>query len=230
MRTFKSKEERLVNRTGSKPIVFAKSSITEFTSQGGAQVSSPLGNQFFNLDIPGNPWDGSQDGSYKLIVLQMDLSRYFSANVFQTYDRYRVAECETTFYWKSGVPTGGPILAEMYFCIDKDSRTDETLIQTANRTALQTRTFDVCHTRQVIAWKPFLVEDSDTFDIAGKQVDYTQNRNRWLNTAQVRNHRFGAIRAILQCHDASTYGDNSPAIGVRHRIKIQVSGLKSAQV
>lgn len=73
------------------------------------------------------------------------------------------------------------------------------------------------------------MEDSSTIGETGKEKEYLQPSNRWMNTANVDDHRYGTIRIIGQTLDASPYSDNDAVIHIRHRIKLEMKGLKSVQ-
>jgi len=206
------------------------SPIAEFTSRGAQGGTSLVGNYFITLDEPGNPFTGSQEGAYKLTAAAIDLRAYFADNLFGAYDYYKVTGCETTVTWITSPTNGVQIGGELMWCFDHDSRVVENVALVANRTTLQTHTFTNNHRRHVIKWNPFLVEDSVTSGVAGSQVDYVQPRSRWLNTANVADHRFGTLRMIGQNWSATNgFPSIDATIEIRHRIVIQTKGLKSVQ-
>jgi len=219
------------NKRSGKPTITPQAPPTnEFTSRGAQGGTSAVGNYFITLDEAGNPFTGSQEGAYKQTTAAIDLRAYFADNLFTAYDYYKVTNCETTITWITSPTNGVQIGGEIMWCFDRDSRVVENLAFIANRTTLQTRTFTNNQRRHVIKWKPFLVEDSQTFNVPGSQVDYVQPRNRWLNTANVEDHRFGSLRMIGQNWSATNgYPSTAATIEIRHRITIETKGLKSVQ-
>merc|ERR1712137_4037 len=226
----KGKQKQVVaatKRSGQKVSTPIDGSITRFTSRGAVGQSSSVGNSFMNLFQSGNPYDGNQQGKYNEQILSIDLLAYFAANLFNAYDYFRVVDCETTFTWASAPENGGPVMGEMLWVVDRDSRESEEAQTIANRTSAQTRTFDNCNLRRIVNWKPYLVEDSTTSGVVGAQVDYVQPRSRWLNSKSVDQFRFGTLRVIGQCYDGSQYQDNNPILQWRHRLIIEMKGLKT---
>jgi len=217
-------------RSGTAAIIPQAPPVNEFTSRGAQGGTSAVGNYFITLDEAGNPFTGSQEGAYKQSTAAIDLRAYFADNLFAAYDYYKVTACETTITWITSPTNGVQIGGEIMWCFDRDSRVVENLAFIANRTTLQTRTFTNNHRRHVVKWKPFLVEDSQTFNVPGSQVDYVQPRGRWLNTANVADHRFGSLRMIGQNWSATNgYPSTAATIEIRHRITIETKGLKSVQ-
>jgi len=210
------------------------SSTRSFSSRGAIQQTNPAntGNTFYILNENGNPFDGSQDGAYKSIVNVIDLSNYFDTTMFETYDYYRVLRCETTFNAKAIPQNGGPLIYEVFYVVDRDSRespTQANLRDVCNRSALDSRILTNERPRQIVSWEPYLIEDSETFDVPGKQVDYTQPRNRWLNCHNAKVHRFGNLRAVLTVPNRTDYMNEEAVMGVRHRLIVEFKGLKSVQ-
>lgn len=111
---------------------------------------------------------------------------------------------------------------------DKDSREAETVKQVCNRGALQSRAFTNENHRKMVSWTPYLVENPTTEGQVGVQVDYVQPRMRWLNTSNVRDHRFGALKCVVTVPNGGEY-ETEPAIQVRHRVVIECKGSKSFQ-
>lgn len=218
-------------RSGKTAVQPMQSSIARFTSRGAAGGSSTgLGNYVLTLDEAGNPFTGSQQGKYGLTVAAIAPLRYFATNLFAAYDYYRIVDCETTISYTTTPTNGVCVAAEMMYVLDKDSRDNVSLTSVANRSELQTRTFNNCCLRHVIHWKPYLIENSQTFGEAGSQVDYVQPRSRWLNTDLVESHRFGALRLIGAAWSGSNgYPSNDPTLEIRHRVVVEMKGLRSVQ-
>lgn len=216
------------SRSGSRPAQTLPAGVVSLTSRGATSITSEVGNTFYSINLAGNPYDASTDGAYKLFTVALDMSKFFNSGVFSAYEYYKVIECETTFSMKSSPDDGGPILGEIQWALDKDSRESETVTEICNRSTLQTRAFDNNHTRQILEWNPYLVEVSDTEGVPGAQVDYVQPRSRWLNTNQVRLHRFGTLRCIVTIPNGGAYS-SAPAIQVRHRVVIHCKGQRSVQ-
>jgi len=197
------------------------------TSQGATGGSSALANQVVSLTEGGNPFTGSQQGARSPIVAALDMTRFFDSGVFRTYDSYKVVSCITTVTWTT-MPDRHPIGGEIMWVLDKDDRLPIAEALVANRQSLQTRVFNNNSLRHTIQWSPYLVEDSDTVNTGGAQLEYVQPRGRWLNCGLVNNHRFGTLRMIAQSFDLSGY-TNDPTVEVRHRVTIELKGLKSVQ-
>lgn len=217
-------------RSGRAPVRKIKQAVTTFTSRGANSVTPPAqtGNIFYNLTETGNPFDGSQDGAYKAFVVALDMKNFFSGDIFGAYDNYRVTNVETTFTMKD-MPENRGLSGELLFCIDKDSRGVDAVKEVCNRSTLQSRIFHNTNLRHIVEWKPFLVEDSETIDISGKQVDFVKPPSLWLNTANVASHRFGTLRCVCSIPNAAHYGSNFQAVAVRHRVTVEFKGLKNVQ-
>lgn len=218
-------------KPSSRPI---EANVVTFSSRGALGVTAPAntGNTFYTLNETGSPFDGSQDGAYRQIVNVLDMSNYASANLFGAYDYYKVESCETTFYVKEFPTSGQPVFYEIFYVLDKDSReaaASNPLSEVCNRSALASRSLYNSALRQTVEWKPYLIEDSNTFDVSGRQVDYVQPRERWLNTANYESHRFGNLKSVLTVPNRTIYNDETPVIGVRHRIVLKFKGQKSVQ-
>lgn len=221
---------RSAKRSGRAPVKKIAQAVSTYSSRGANSTSPPsqTGNTFYNLSEAGNPFDGSQDGAYAHFVVALDMKNFFSGDIFLAYDNYRVKEIETTFTMKD-MPENRGLSGEILFCIDKDSRTVDSLKDTCNRNTLQTRIFTNNTVRHIVSWSPYLVEDSETFDVSGKQVDFVMPQNRWLNTNNVSNHRFGSLKCVVSVPNGSHYGQNFQAVSVRHRVTVEFKGLKTVQ-
>jgi hypothetical protein len=215
---------RRSGQTGSRPM---QSPVTRFTSRGAVGQTSEVGNSFFSLFEAGNVFDSNQQGLKNDVTISIDLRAFFAANLFAAYEYFKVISCETTFIWASAPENGAPVMGEIMWVVDKDDRTSADVSTIANRTSLQTRSFDNNNLRRVFQWTPYLIENSRTENVPGAQVDYIQPRNRWLNCDNIANFRFGTLRVIGQCFDKIPYEDNNPIIQWRHRIVIDTKGLKS---
>ena len=200
----------------------------EISSFGAVSQSSTVGNTFWPLSDVGNPFDSSQDGGYRQFNVSLDPLRYIGAPVFAAYEYYRISKVQTTLYWKTPSDNGSPILGEFFFVLDKDSRTSATLTEVMNRMSLDRREFTNNKISHTLTWEPYLVEDSITFDVSGRVVDYVQPRDRWLNTENVDSHRFGTMRILAQVHDRASYSSEA-VVGVRHKVFFDFKGQKSAQ-
>lgn len=223
------KQNKSVVRSGKPPAKMLDGMVTSFTSRGAASSTSTVGNQVIIMNIEGNPFDGTQGGYYRTNSFSIDPRAYFSLALFNAYDYYQMDSCETSFTWAYAPENGGPVMGELMWVFDKDSRTIESVRTIANRSTLQTRTFTNTCLRHIVKWQPYLVEDSDTIGVVGKQVKYVQPRGRWLNTDEVDSHRFGTIKTIAQAFDKSQYPSNDPIIQVRHRVALRFKGLKNVQ-
>jgi len=217
-------------RSGKVGITRIEASKAQFSSRGAAGGTSSTGNYFIILNETGMPFTASQQGKYKLSTAAIDLSNYFADNLFAAYDYYRVIHCETTFTWTTMPTNGVAVGGEILFVFDNDSRDNVPLVSVLNRNELQTRMFTNANLRHVVKWKPYLVEDSATEGTAGAQVDYVQPRSRWLNTDNFELHRFGTIRMVGSIFDGSNgYPSNDPTIEIRHRVTVEMKGLRSVQ-
>lgn len=217
-------------RSGKEPVTRMEPNVVTFSSRGAVGGSVSTGNYFINLNEAGMPFTASAKGKYKLTTSALDLTNYFASNLFGAYDYYRVTDCETTLTW-TRMPTNGVAVAgEVLFVFDNDSRDEVPLTSVLNRSQLQTRMFTNSCLRHVVKWKPFLVEDSRTEGVNGSQVDYVQPRNRWLNTDNVEAHRFGTLRLVGSVFDGSNgYPSETPTIEIRHRVTMEMKGLRSVQ-
>lgn len=202
-----------------------KSTIVRFVSAGGISQSAFTGNQFKLLSITGSPWDGGQDGAYGFDCYRMQLRYYFADSIFEAYDYFRVVNCETTIRWRSA-PLTGPIMGDLYTYIDKDADQLPQIIEVANRRELKRKSFtNECQTHE-IHWQPYVISREG----GGSSVDYVQPRERWLNTKDVANFRFGSLVILATTPNATTqYGQNDAAISIRHKITIEVKGQKTLQ-
>eukprot|EP01084_Bolivina_argentea_P079629 144401_1 len=217
-------------KRGGKPVnTVIPASIVTFTSRGGLGRTSLVGNHIMVLNEVGNVFDATQAGKYRHEAISIDLRAYFATGLFLAYDYYRVHSCETTFIWGTLPTDGAPIAGELLWVLDKDSRNPESFSDTANRSALQTRTFTNNMLRHIVKWRPHLVEDNTTISETGKEKDYVQPSSRWMNTNNIDDHRYGAIRIIGQTLDATPYSDNDAVIHIRHRIRLEMKGLMSVQ-
>jgi len=216
-------------RSGKPPNTPIPASTVSFSSRGGVGRTSLVGNHIMVLTTEGNVFDATQAGKYKHEGIAIDLRAYFSQGIFDAYDYYRISGCRTTFTWGTMPQDGTPIGGEIFWCIDKDSRSVETFTETANRKVLQSRTFTNNSIRHTVKWRPHLVDNGSTLGQANAQLEYVQPLNRWMNCSNIDDHRYGTIRLIGQVWDASPYPDNDPVIHIRHWISIEVKGLKSVQ-
>lgn len=218
-------------RSGKSPTTPMTAGIAKFTSRGGVGGSSPgLGNFVLSMDESGNPYTGSQEAKYGLTVCAIDPLRYFASNLFSAYDYYRIVDCETTLTWTTTPTNGVCVGGEALFVLDKDSRDQVSLSSVANRSELQTRTYNNTCLRHIVRWNPYLVETSETFGTTGAQVNYVQPLNRWLNTDLVESHRFGSLRLIaVNWSGSNGYPNNEATLEIRHRVVVEMKGLRSVQ-
>lgn len=213
------------------PSQVPKDHVQEFTSNGAVGKSDVVGNRFVSLTLTGNPFDASQDGAWQVDVCSFAVGKYFLPDFLSLWEYYRVVECETTFYWKSP-PKTGPIMGELYYALDRDSRValgEANANKLMNRRDLSVRRFTSEKPAIVVKWRPHLVENKVTESTQGAELDLVIPRQRWLNTTNNKDHRFGALRYVVTTPAKGIQYDSSPAVGFHHRVKIQLKALKTMQ-
>lgn len=208
----------------------SKPKIITFVSRG-SRFSEPsfsdLNRSFYaRLDLNGNPFfSGIQptgaDSKYDYNRIALSPILYFADGIFAAYDYYRITRIETTFVWSSA-PDDGVICGELWTAIDKDSREPENSNAYINRRNLQRREFtNDCHTHTV-SYVPFLVDRGDD----AESQDYIQPTERWWNTTNVRDHRWGCMRYTLIAPASNARYSNAAAVFVHHRVVLEVKGQK----
>lgn len=226
----RAKSTRRNNRV--RPSTIPRDNISVFSSNGAIGKTSQTGNRFNNLSLDGNPFDASQDGAWVIDFSSIKVGDYFLDDLTVLWEYYRVKNVETTFYWKSA-PKYGPVMGSLYFLCDKDSResySEANGNKLMNRRELKVRQFSNDHLQHTITWKPYLVENHNTYGQDGEQVDYVQPRERWLNTRYIKDHRFGTLRYVVTTPDVNAqYASTSPAVGIRHRVTLELKGLETMQ-
>lgn len=208
----------------------AREKVVTFYSAG-TRATQPLfsdlnRNFYLTMDLIGNPFfSGTQpsgaQSKYDYNRIAISPSEFFVDNLFGAYEYYRISKIETTFQWATN-PLG-PINGELYTFVDKDGRDAENSNAYINRGDMRRRFFTNAQTAHSFTYVPNMVDflnDSQT-----DSVQYIQPHDRWWNTTEFRNHRWGCLRyvAVSNAYDNSA-GDQ--AIFVKHRVWIEVKGQK----
>lgn len=208
--------------------------VTKFTSRG-TRATQPLfsdlsRNFYITVNLNGNPFFSGNAPSgaqmkYDYNRVALKATDFFAPNLFGAYEYYRIAKIDTEFVWDAS-PTDGVVSGDLYTAHDFDSREAETSNEYINRRDLRHQVFTNHRPVLTDTYVPRMVDNVST-DVESK--DYVQPQNRWWNCENVEDHRWGCLRYVVVAHDATKkYPTNDAAIFVRHKLYLEVKGLKNA--
>jgi len=222
MKSTKSKAGPVARQTKNVSRTTPGTAVT-FVSRGSSGTSGDFANKTISLSDDGNPFYTDLNSRYGSAVVPIDLQRFFAPALFSAYEYYRIVKCETSFEWL--VMPVSAVNGAMMYALDRDSNGSINEQDVINRRDNQVRYFNNDKLVHTVVWKPFLTAYNDISGTSN-QTPWVVEQNKWLNTSQIETMRHGTLRCLFWALGGSRY-TNTPAVGIRHRITIEMKGLLS---